>query len=302
MARVPTGRSEYGLRCAKLVSVGSDDVPDYEPASTAAFYDVYGEAEWARLETAYGRLQAVIHGDVLAEHVREGQHVLDAGCGPGRFTSRAAQLGADVVALDSSPGQLDLARRTCSTAGVTARATFVEGDIVDLSGLPDDAFDVVVCFGGALFYVRERRWAAAAELVRVCRPGGVLLVSVMSRLGSACNVVRQGGIADPDEPARVRSILTDGELSGVPFSRVPGFAHPPMHLYTGAELVELLAGCQPLTLAGSNVTLSQGDPRNDALLTDEQVWAEVVATERRCCCEPGFVDVGSHIILAARVH
>lgn len=278
----------------------AEDVPAYAPHDTAAFYDAYGDGEWARLETAYGRLQAIIHADVLTGHVRAGDKVLDAGCGPGRFTAIAAQLGAEVVALDSSARQLGLARATCQSAGVTDRVTFVEGDIVNLVNFPEEAFDVVVCFGGPLSYVRDRRRAAAAELVRVCRLGGVLLSSVMSRFGNACNVVRQGAIRDREEPPRVASILDDGELSGVDSSNVEGMHHPPMHLYSSGELIDLFSGCDVLALAGSNVTLAQGDPRNDSLPADEETWSHVVATERRCCRVAGLVDVGSHLILAAR--
>lgn len=283
-----------------LTGMPAKDVPAYAAHDTAAFYDAYGDSEWGRLETAYGRLQAIIHADLVTEHVRAGDRVLDAGCGPGRFTAIAAKVGTEVVALDSSGRQLDLARATCRSAGVAHRVTFVEGDIVDLSSFREGAFDVVVCFGGPLSYVRDRRWAAAAELVRVCRPGGVVLVSVMSRFGNACNVVRQGAIREPEEPARVASILDDGELSGVASSSVEGMRHPAMHLFSGDELVDLFDGCGVLMLAGSNVTLAQGDPRNDSLLADDEAWSHVVATERRCCGFAGLVDVGSHLILAAR--
>lgn len=72
----------------------------YDAHYTGTFYDVYGALEWDRLEaTAYGRLQAVIHTDLIRRYVRRGDQVLDAGCGPGRFTAVMAQQGAAVTAL-----------------------------------------------------------------------------------------------------------------------------------------------------------------------------------------------------------
>ena len=67
--------------------------------------------EWDRHEvTPYGRLQATIHAEFIERYVRSGDRVLDAGCGPGRFTTIAAQLGATVTALDASERQLELAK------------------------------------------------------------------------------------------------------------------------------------------------------------------------------------------------
>ncbi len=122
------------------VTVGPVDRPtQYVPAGTARFYDAYGEFEWLRLEArAYGRLQAVIHGDFLRKHVAAGHPVLDAGCGPGRFTIELVRLGARPVALDSSPLQLRAADERCQSAGVSHQLeAFVQGDIVDLSAFPD---------------------------------------------------------------------------------------------------------------------------------------------------------------------
>jgi hypothetical protein len=35
---------------------------------------------------------------------------------------------------------------------------FIKGDIIDLSKFPDNHFDVVICFGGALSYTCEKRY------------------------------------------------------------------------------------------------------------------------------------------------
>ena len=157
----------------------------YDAEYVKSFYDAYGRREWERLEgSVAGRLKAIVHADFVRRYVGQGDRVLDAGCGPGRFTVTSAKLGAVVTALDLSEGQLELAKATVAEAGGSdAVEAFVAADIADLSMFADGHFDVVICYGGALSYVCERRHAAAAELVRVIRPGGILLVSVMSRLG-----------------------------------------------------------------------------------------------------------------------
>jgi SAM-dependent methyltransferase len=204
----------------------------WDPARTAAFFDEYGEREWTRFED--GRTPAPslgTHIRMLEGYVRPGDRVLDAGAGPGRFTLELLRLGAHVTALDISPGQLELLR---------ARVPDVEavvGDITDLSRFPDDAFDATVCFGGPLSYVLDRAADAVAELARVTRPGGHVLVSVMGLGGAVIHfapliveLARRDGVAKQQEIART-GFLPEGD----------GYGHLAMQMYLWEELEALLA-------------------------------------------------------------
>lgn len=268
------------------------------------FYDAYGLAEWDRLErTAYGRLQAVIHADFLRRYVQRGMVVLDAGAGPGRFSIELARLGARVTVLDLSPGQLAIAREKIAASGeLAAVERFVEATILDLSTFAAHAFDVVVCYGGALSYVRDRRDDAAKELIRVLKPGGVLLTSVMSRYGAAASVVCRGETAVLGAPASASlwDALATGDLPPFP-SRRTGLMHPAMHLYAASELCTLFAPyADVLEVAGSNVSTFEGNARFEEVAGDPRIWETAVEVERRLARQPGLVDAGSHIILAAR--
>ena len=275
----------------------------YDAGYTKAFYDAYGRREWDRLEgSVAGRLKAVVHADFIERYVGRGDRVLDAGCGPGRFTVTAAKLGATVTALDLSEGQLELARATVADAGVSdAVKSFVTGDIADLSMFGDGHFDAVICYGGALSYVCEQRHVAAAELVRVVRPGGVLLVSVMSRLGTMATLVRRPQmyiLEDPDE-WHVWRVAEHGDLPGFPSTQID-LEHPPMHMYRSDELRGLFPDCEVLELAGSNVTSSGESAAANEILESPEAWATAVELERALCREPGLVDGGTHLILVGR--
>ncbi len=281
----------------------------YDPEYTRTFYDAYGESEWFRLErTAFGRLEAAIHADFLAQFLKKGDHVLDAGSGPGRFSIEIARMGAIPVLLDISLNQLTLARAKLTEAGVLdAVAHFQVGDICDLSVFPDGIFDAVVCYGGALSYVCEKRGQAAKELKRVTKPGGTILASVMSRNGAAIGVVKEPDVRYLSEPTKAGlymegmpglwEFLRTGDLPGFP-SRI-GIRHAAMHLYTSRELAELFEDCQVLKLAGTCVTISEYQKPDDEI-TREPVWSNVIELERRLNSQPGLVDCGSHIIIAAR--
>ena len=275
----------------------------YNADNTRNFYDAYGSIEWDRLDaTAYGRLKAIIHADFIQRHIATGDRVLDAGSGPGRFSIVAAEQGARVTVLDLSAAQLQIAEEKIGEAGLTENVEdFVHGDIADLSVFPDGRFDAVICYGGALSYVCERRHEAAAELVRVVRPGGAILVSVMSRYGASLNLVRRPSIPilKDAEYWDVWRVVENGDLPGFPSAQV-NMQHPPMHLFSSEELRDLLPGCDVLEIAGSNVTTYEGSTAIEEVSDDPQAWETAVRLERELNSRPGLVDTGSHIIMAAR--
>lgn len=207
-----------------------------------------------------------------------------------------------MVLLDISGRQLSLAREAMRSANVLESVDgFVQADVTNLSMFPDAYFDVVVCYGGALSYVCEARRQAADELVRVVRPGGTLLVSVMSRLGTSANVVRRPFMPILKDPEHwhLWPVVRDGDLPPFP-SQLTEMLHPAMHLYTAAELTGLLETCDTLEVAGSNVSTYEGSTAFEELAADEEAWATAVDLERELCRAPGLVDSGSHIIIAAR--
>jgi len=103
-----------------------------------------------------------------------GQRVLDIGCGVGTTAIEMAKRGhVDVTAADISPDMRDRAIANVETAGVRERV-FVEA--ADICALPyaDGYFDRVVAEAVTMFVDRD---VAINELVRVCRPGGLVLAT-----------------------------------------------------------------------------------------------------------------------------
>lgn len=99
--------------------------------------------------------------------VGPGVRMLDVGCGAGQIAIPAAQAGADVTGIDIATNLVERARQRAAEAGV--KAQFDDGDAEALP-YPDASFDLVVSLIGAMFAPRPE--LVAAELVRVCRPGG----------------------------------------------------------------------------------------------------------------------------------
>jgi ubiquinone/menaquinone biosynthesis C-methylase UbiE len=117
-----------------------------------------------------------------------GQRVLDVAAGTGNVAIRAAQAGADVVACDLEPAQLQVGREA---------APEVEWVQADATALPfaDGEFDVVTSAAGVIFASDHR--AAADELVRVCRPGGTIGLITFTPEGMAGDFFRLFGAEPP---------------------------------------------------------------------------------------------------------
>jgi ubiquinone/menaquinone biosynthesis C-methylase UbiE len=101
-----------------------------------------------------------------------GQDVLDVATGNGGTAIAAARRFCDVTGVDYVAGLLVRARERAAAEGFAI--TFDEGDA---EGLPygDASFDAVVSTFGAMFTADQQR--CAAELLRVCRPGGVIALA-----------------------------------------------------------------------------------------------------------------------------
>jgi len=101
-----------------------------------------------------------------------GTHVLDVACGTGNLAIVAARGGARVTGVDIATNLLQQARTRAETEQLAIQ--FDEGDAERLP-YADEAFDVVVSMFGVMFAPHPD--VAAAELVRVCRPGGTIALA-----------------------------------------------------------------------------------------------------------------------------
>ena len=104
--------------------------------------------------------------------IAPGSKVLDVACGTGNTAIPAARTGADVVGVDIATNLLEQARQRATAENLSVR--FQEGDAEDLP-FPDHSFDVVLTMFGAMFAPRPEK--VAAELTRVCRPGGMVAMA-----------------------------------------------------------------------------------------------------------------------------
>lgn len=265
---------------------------EYEPERTAAFFDEYGELEWTRFEDGRTPPQSIaVHLDYLRRFVNDGDRVLDVGAGPGRFTMELARLGAAVVVADISQGQLELNRQRLTEAGLErAVRERVLADVTDLSRFDDAGFDAVVCYGGPLSYLVDRAEEGIAELMRVTRPGGHVLLSVMSLIGAVVHfagvlldLARRDGV-EPNETIVRTGRLPQGE----------GYGHLPMKLFRWSELEALLSRHGTVVAASAAGLLPALHPE------EPELRAFVERVELELASEPGALACGHHLLAVVR--
>ena len=112
--------------------------------------------------------------------LKEGDRVLDVGCGWGAFAIHAASRhGAEVVGITISAAQAELARKRVADAGLSDRIEIRDMDYRDIAG---EQFDAIASIGMVEHVGENRIDLYARQLASLLKPGGRLLNHGISRL------------------------------------------------------------------------------------------------------------------------
>jgi ubiquinone/menaquinone biosynthesis C-methylase UbiE len=277
----------------------------YDAAAVTQFYDQYGESEWQRLDSsAHARLIFHLHMKFLEDHIGPGRKVADIGCGGGRFSVAIAQSGSEVMLVDLSPEQIRVAEARMAESGLEELVTdYIVGDICNLQPIDDGIFDTVVCYGGVLSYLLERLPLGLAELKRITRPGGTIVISVNSRWGLLRFAVANpklepaGFFGDP-EYWKIFEVAGSGDLP-----RFDGNPQPPRHFFEASELAATL------TESGIRVVAMGTAPASGAMLYDRlaaieetpAAWRTLLRLEELAFQNPGLLDSGEFLMARCTV-
>jgi SAM-dependent methyltransferase len=222
-----------------------------DPRWFESFFDT---DEWLQLATTRDPAKTEEEVAFLLEHLPGSGHVLDLACGTGRISIPLAQRGYDVAGLDLSSRVLEVARVEAP------ELDFRQGDMRELPWA-DGAFDAVVnrwtAFG--YFETQAEDERVLAEVVRVLRPGGILVLDTANQLALVRGFQHQSWHELPDGTLmlenRTYEIATGRSQAHWTFvkgdsRRELAFEH---RLYTPGEYRELLqrAGFTDLRIFGN---------------------------------------------------
>ena len=224
-----------------------------------SFAEAYSAETEANLVNAYYARPAILAlaGDVA------GRRILDAGCGSGPLLAALCDRGAIVTGIDKSAGMLELARRRLGDD-----ADLQVADLGSPLPFPDDTFDDVIA-SLVLHYLED--WGPAlAELRRVLKPGGRLIVSVDHPF--AINIMHREAGRKTDYFATY-NWTEEWTMGG--HSALMSFWHRPLHAMTDA-----------FTAAGFRIAvISEPEPAPAA----RELFPDDIAAKPRFLCFLFFV-------------
>jgi SAM-dependent methyltransferase len=232
--------------------------------TTQTYYDRFAAGYEAERHHGYHRLVDDLEHD-LVRRFGAGKDVFEAGCGTGLLLRQAAAVARSAVGLDLSRGMLAPAR----ARGLRV----VQGSLTDVP-LPSGAFDLVYSMKVLAHVPPIVR--AVAELGRLCRPGGHLLLEFYNPLSLRYLAKLVGG------PGHIAAATTEKDV----FTRFDTLERARSYLTPDLELVAV-RGVRVVTPSSHVFAL----PPLARLFT----WAE-----RLACDAPFLRNLGGFLILVAR--
>ena len=128
--------------------------------------------EYAAVRSALGQKDRK-YLDLLLERLPEGSRVLDLGCGSGVPVTRMLAERHEVVGVDISRRQIQLARENVPDA------TFFTGDMTEVS-FPPKTFDAIVSLIAIIHVPREEHAKLFSKMHAMLKDGGLVLLTLGS--------------------------------------------------------------------------------------------------------------------------
>ncbi len=167
------GLVERALRddpAARRDALGVARVIEARAARSRRFFDEVGP-EWDGLRKVWG--DDLLRARALGRLVPAGLRVADVGTGTGALAAELAQAGLRVIAVDRSPTMLEAAQRKIEER----RLSGIELRAGDASALPLRDAEVDAAFAHMVLQYLARPREALAEMARVVRPGGRVVIA-----------------------------------------------------------------------------------------------------------------------------
>lgn len=275
----------------------------YNPGIIESHFDGETISEWERMENSpRNRVSFHIHNHYLKKYIKPGQTIFEIGSGPGRFSIELAKLGAKIGVADISAKQLELHEEKLKEAGYEDAILWRKKmDVIDLCEIADSTFDAAVAYGGPLSYVFDLAGEALAGLLRITKPEGYILLSVMSSLGTwkfftapVFDEIRNLGLP------RMQKLFKDGDVT----DKLAGKGTHHCHMFRWSQFQDLLSGhpCE-LIVASASGFMSNNlhiQERLEKEMENQEVWDAFLRWELEFSREPGAIDMATHMIVVVQ--
>jgi ubiquinone/menaquinone biosynthesis C-methylase UbiE len=234
----------------------------------------------ASYDDAFWRWHDALTWDYLKPYLPRtpGAAVLDLGCGTGKWTLRLLKSGYAVTAVDIAGRMLEQARKNVEAAGLSARASFLQADLADLSDLPREAFVLAVALGEPIGCC-ESPPRAIKEIRKRLASDGIVVATLDNQLAAIDHYLDRGRV---DELAEFLRTGRTHWLTDDADERFPLQTHTPAQ----AEKLFTRAGFEVVDLIGKTVLPMRYYRR---LLEDAANRRALATLEKRLCRDPAAV-------------
>jgi len=233
---------------------------------------------------------------VLPKNRRESFSFLDAGGGTGRWSFRIfeayPEAGGSVV--DLSDGMLGVARSKFKRYGFENRARCILDDVCRMDRVPEDEFDLAICFHNVIGFVSDYR-KAIERISNKLKTGGKIALMAPSYYHALyfCNANNRH-----DELKRIieeRHVCYNDQM-------------PPLRVFEIPEVIDLLSeagfaaatpyGFPTTFYPGMNETFLQGESEDIVDLLGQST-TDLLEIEKALCAQPHLASRGNNILYCA---
>jgi ubiquinone/menaquinone biosynthesis C-methylase UbiE len=276
--------------------------PVYDSSVPRQYYDSFGEKEWTRLSRdCPGELLYHVHMDVFRTYVHQDASVLELGAGAGIFSKELVRLAGQLVVSDISEEQLAINKSKMAELGLKDRIhDFRILDITDLRGLKSDQFDTVICVGGALNYTFDKEQAAINEMLRVIKPGGIVIVGAVALFNSIMRYLAP--IVDEKKQFGIGATKWLMERGVQDAEHYPVENKNFLHMMKSNDLDSLFENqkVQILEKRAACIFSLAGDDALEQAKADPELWDLLLNKEIEFSKDPAYLNCGANLIYVVR--
>ena len=173
-------------------------------------------------------------------------------------------------------------------------------DITDLKQIGDNHYDVVICVGGALNYTFDKEQAAIAEMLRVAKPGGIVIVGAVALFNSLMRFLP--AIAEEKQQFGIDATkwLMDKGIQDAEHYPVENGNY--LHMMRSDDLDALFESqnVQIIEKRAAGIFSLAGDDALNQAKADKEVWDLLLSKEIKFSKEPAYLDCGANLIYIVR--
>lgn len=259
------------------------------------YYEQHAQQEWNRLTNPYSQIEFRSMLALIERYFPAAGHVIDIGCGPGRYSIELLKKGFNTTLFELSQTELNLAAQKISELGFTAE-DYICGDARNLEALKSAYYDAALVLG-PLYHILDEaeRRKLILETARILKPGGVALFGYINSWGSL-----KAGVSEFSETYRdikeLYAYLHEQKLDENKGFTECYFTVPPTALEEVGQ-----NGFDILSYAGAEGFLSGLQTDVFRLYReDKPVYDNLLQAAAEYCEAPQFRDATEHLVIVGK--